>query len=55
MDEESRKILAGEKKGARTHFAACGGNLVHLGHLVYLVFLVSLVSLKKTNKINHTN
>ncbi len=30
MDEEGGKILAGEEKSARNHFAARGGELVHL-------------------------
>ena len=33
------------EKGARNHFPARGGDLVHLVLLVYLVYLVYLVSL----------
>jgi hypothetical protein len=40
MDEEGRKILAGEEKGTRPHFAAPGGNLVCLVSLVRIVYLV---------------
>ena len=42
MDEEDRKILAGEEQGARPHFAAPGGDLVCLVSLVRLVYLVYL-------------
>jgi hypothetical protein len=38
------------EKGARTHFAARGGDLVHLVLLVYLVYLVSLVGLVQGTK-----
>jgi hypothetical protein len=50
MDEEGRKILAGEEKGAKPHFAARVGDLVHLGYLVCLVYLVSLVCLVQRTK-----
>jgi hypothetical protein len=50
MDEEGRKILAREEKGARPHFAACGGDVGCLVYLVYLVRLVYLVYLVRRTR-----
>jgi hypothetical protein len=50
MDEKGGTILAGKEKGARTHFAARGGDLVHLVCLVYLVRLVYLICLVRRTR-----